>query len=348
MYNPADGIPDLVAALKEKLRNENCLENVSVMVTAGANQAYMNCILTLLNEGQTCVLFQPYYFNHLMAVQMTWGEDSILVGPTNDDGIPDADWLEQQLVEQQVSTKRKIQMVTLVDPCNPTGIKIPNSTKLRIVNLCQQYGVWLVMDNTYEHFDHTSLHNTNNNHLLFACPNYPHVIHIFSFSKGYSLAGFRVGYLTVSNTTMESRRMYHHMLKVQDTIPICASRISQLAALGAMQSSGGRQWVMDQVATLKVGREAVKQALSYLEQVIGGSGAMYFMAKLPFALDDVEFATTLVRDYGVAVIPGSFCGAPGWIRVCYSNLEPSLCKEAAERLAKGIQSISAGRVPEGR
>jgi aspartate/methionine/tyrosine aminotransferase len=339
LYNPADGIPSLVSALKEKLAKENLLTDVNVMVTSGANQAYMNCILTLLDENKKCVLFRPYYFNHLMAIQMTVGEkDGLVVGPcVGDSGLPDVDWLQKQLEEQEQQEQGRIHVVTVVDPCNPTGLKIPNTTIQRIVDLCRKHSVWLVMDITYEHFDHSSVSHDPG---CFPCHNDPHVINIFSFSKGYSLAGFRVGYIAVSNATEESRNMYHHMLKVQDTIPICASRISQIAALGSLQQ--GRQWVVEKVKTLDVGREAVREALSSsLETVIGGSGAMYFMAKLPTERhhDDVEFARLLVRDYGVAVIPGSFCAAPGWIRVCYSNLEPTQCVEAAARLAEGIRNI---------
>lgn len=97
---------------------------------------------------------------------------------------------------------------------------------------------------------------------------------------------------------------------------------------------------------------------------------MYVMAKLPDNADDQVVAEILVKDFGVAVIPGkfqqifyflcfnikahllmmylqnfffklpgSFCGFPNWIRVCYSNLPPEKCKVAASRLKQGIQAI---------
>lgn len=50
------------------------------MVTAGANQAFTNVVLTLLDTKDKVVLFKPYYFNHLMAVQMTGGADNLLLG----------------------------------------------------------------------------------------------------------------------------------------------------------------------------------------------------------------------------------------------------------------------------
>jgi aspartate/methionine/tyrosine aminotransferase len=66
---------------------------------------------------------------------------------------------------------------------------------------------------------------------------------------------------------------------------------------------------------------------------------MYVMAKLPVGMDDKQLANDLVERYGVAVIPGSFCGYPQWIRVCYSNLPPDKCLDAASRLAIGIKEL---------
>ena len=69
-YGDDNGNPELRRALKEKLRNENSLVNSEVMVTAGANQAYMNIVIAALDAGDAAVLFKPYYFNHIMALQV--------------------------------------------------------------------------------------------------------------------------------------------------------------------------------------------------------------------------------------------------------------------------------------
>mmetsp|Transcript_33316 Transcript_33316/g.75365 ORF Transcript_33316/g.75365 Transcript_33316/m.75365 type:complete len:118 (+) Transcript_33316:1-354(+) len=114
-----------------------------------------------------------------------------------------------------------------------------------------------------------------------------------------------------------------------------------MAALGAL--GAGRGWVEDRVDTLREGRDAILDALSPLGETVGGSGAMYVMARLPGGTDDRDFASRLIERHGVAVIPGSFCGLPGWIRVCYSNLPPDLCKIAAGRLKGGIVELIADK-----
>jgi aromatic aminotransferase len=329
-YCPDEGLPELRLALLQKLDNENNLSNHHVMITSGANQAYMNCVLTLLGNDDKCVFFRPYYFNHIMSTQLAVGNRGVVLGECDENGIPNLEWLDNQLLSDS-----SIKAVTITNPGNPTGVCLDRHLVQRIVDICRQHQAWLILDCTYEHFQHGNYHDNkidNDNAASFQCFEDPHVIHIFSFSKGYSLAGYRCGYVVVSKDVNE---MYQQMRKVQDTIPICPSRISQYAAMGALRA--GRSWVLNNVATLKAGREAILSAVSPLEQIMGGSGAMYIMAKLPKGNnDDQAFARVLVKTYGVAVIPGTFCGFPGWIRVCYSNLPPGKCIEAASRLRQGI------------
>lgn len=88
-----------------------------VMVTNGANQAFVNIMLTLVDSTDKVVLFTPYYFNHLMALQMTGGADRVLLGPCHcDNQHPDLGWLQQQLTGPDPP-----RMVVIVNPCNPTG-----------------------------------------------------------------------------------------------------------------------------------------------------------------------------------------------------------------------------------
>lgn len=305
MYGPDEGLTELRTVLEHKIRDENGLTDHDVMITVGANQAYVNCVLTLMDSGQKAVVFKPYYFNHVMALQMTLEESAMLIGPSSDDGVPDWDWLEQQLIADP-----DIHMVTVVNPGNPTGTLLDRPTLQRAVDMCRQYQCWLVLDCTYEYFGDFD-----------GCFADDHVVHIFSLSKSYALAGYRCGYLVAA----KSSNMFGQLLKVQDTIPIAPSRISQIAALGALEA--GRPWVKAKIATLDAGRRAILAAMAGMEQVMGGSGAMYVMGKLGDGIDDQALARALVRDYGVAVIPGSFCGFPGWIRVCYANLPPERCLE---------------------
>mmetsp|Transcript_55834 Transcript_55834/g.62423 ORF Transcript_55834/g.62423 Transcript_55834/m.62423 type:complete len:967 (+) Transcript_55834:260-3160(+) len=459
-YGPERGIPELVTALKDKIRIEHNMIEHDVTVTVGANQAYTNVVLTIMgddnnvnndnthvknNVNNKAVVFAPYYFNHVMALQMCCGPKAVVVGPTDmTTGIPDLDWLTKQLQDNASNNdnyhnNNNIRMVTVVNPGNPTGIALEYDYVQKMVDLCQHYGVWLVLDCTYEHFfnyKNDNDDNTNNNRnkkssgsVLPTFPNDPHVIHLFSFSKGYSLAGYRCGYVVThqhnpnsgntgsgsedndsgSGSNSGGSDFLRQMLKVQDTIPIGPPRISQHVAVGALKqgmkennnddinddgttgssssstssslyySAASRDWVTAKYATLDQSRYSILKALSSLPQTLGGSGSMYVMGKLPENLIlpssttsktndndnnntgnnnehdsnsnsnsndtdvepiDVHFCRVLIRDYGIAIIPGSFCGLAGWVRICYANLSPTQTLVASQRLQKGIQELT--------
>ncbi|KAJ1404058.1 Pyridoxal phosphate-dependent transferase, major domain [Sesbania bispinosa] len=264
-YGNDEGILELRVALVKKLHDENKLHKSSVMVTAGANQAFVNLVLTLCDPGDSVVMFAPYYFNAYMSFQMT-GITIILVGPGNPETLyPDADWLERILSE----TKPAPKLVTIVNPGNPTGTYIPEPLLKRISDLCENAGSWLVVDNTYEYFMYDGLKH------FWVEGN--HIVNVFSFSKAYGMMGWRVGYITYPS---EVEGFAAQLLKVQDNIPICSSILSQYLALYSLEM--GPQWVVDRVNSLVKNREIILEALCSLGEGSdkGGEGAIYLWAKL--------------------------------------------------------------------
>ncbi|KAF3450807.1 hypothetical protein FNV43_RR06896 [Rhamnella rubrinervis] len=331
-YGADEGIPELREALIKKLHQENKLYKSSVMITAGANQAFVNLVLTLCDAGDSVVMFAPYYFNAYMSFQMT-GITNILVGPSDQKTLyPDADWLERTLLE----TKPAPKLVTVVNPGNPSGTYIPENLLKRISNLCRNAGSWLVVDNTYEYFMYDGLKHS--------CVEGDHVVNIFSFSKAYGMMGWRVGYIAYPT---EVEGLAAQLLKVQDNIPICASIISQHLALYSLEM--GPEWVTDRVKELVKNREILLEALSPLGEgaVKGGEGALYLWAKLPdkYVNNDFDVVRWLAHRHSVVAIPGSACGDPGNLRISFGGLVEKDCRAAAERLRRGLEElISDGMV----
>ena len=204
-----------------------------------------------------------------MAIQMALPEGSLVVGPCSEDGIPDMAWLEETL-----KTDPSINMVTITNPGNPTGVALSRPLLQEAVDLCQKHQAWLTLDCTYEYFVNQE---SMEDYQLGGCFPDPHVLHIFSFSKSYAMEGYRCGYVAVPREA----GIFGQMNKVQDTIPIAPSRISQIAALAAMQEDDntgeakGKDWVLGQFQTLQTGRKAIIQALQTLGgPIMGGTGAM--------------------------------------------------------------------------
>lgn len=324
-YGADEGLPELREALQKKLSEENKLCKSSVMVTAGANQAFVNLVLTLCDAGDSVVMFAPYYFNAYMSFQMT-GITNILVGPGDPKTLhPDAEWLERTLLESKPVPK----LVTVVNPGNPSGTYIPDPLLKRISELCRNAGCWLVVDNTYEYFMYDGRKHT--------CIEGDHIVNVFSFSKAYGMMGWRVGYIAYPS---EVEGLATQLLKVQDNIPICASIISQRLALFSLETGPG--WVTEQVKDLIKNRALLLDALSPLgeEAVKGGEGAIYLWAKLPdHYMDDFKVVRWLAKRHGIVVIPGSASGGPGYIRVSFGGLKENDTAVAAGRLKRGLEEL---------
>ena len=332
LYGAAGGLPDFNAALKEKLAAENNLHNSEIMVTAGANQAYTNLVLALLDAGDAAALFAPYYFNHLMALQMTGSHGDLVLAPSTASLQPDVAALRAAMEKRHAAGLPQLRMVTMSNPGNPTGVMIPRSVLLEASALCKEFGAWLILDNTYEHFAYPGEepHGTLED---------DHIVNVFSFSKAYGMMGWRVGYLAYPAV------LGPELAKAQDTIIICPSSLSQKLALAAMEP--GRAWVEERVAGLHEQKSLVLDALHSVlppESVRGGSGAIYLFCKLPEGItDDLAAVRWLTVKHQLAIIPGSACGMPGYFRVCYANLPLEKTREAARRLAAGLQELASGK-----
>ncbi|QDZ23897.1 pyridoxal phosphate-dependent transferase [Chloropicon primus] len=325
-YGACEGLPALREALKKKLLVENKLEGVDVMVTTGANQAFMNALLSVADSNDNVVLFVPYYFNHLMALQMTEGGPGVDLGPCDPQTmLPDLGWLERRMKEGG-----DIKAVVVVTPNNPSGVIIPRAMLVKMADLCEAANAWFIVDNTYENFVYE---DTEVRPEFVSGPN---VINIFSFSKAYGMMGWRMGYLSYCQS---NRELSESLLKAQDTIPICPAQISQHMALGALEA--GSEWVKERVKLLEGNRKKALDALSPLgdENITKSQGAIYLWAKLPRGLDDAKVVERLVKEFKVCIIPGSSCGSDGHIRVAYANLTEEECSEACARLKRGLTCI---------
>ncbi|GLC33937.1 hypothetical protein PLESTB_000820000 [Pleodorina starrii] len=320
-YAPNEGLPALRAALRRKLATKNNLPHYDVIVTPGCNQAFLNVMLALCDIEDRVVLFRPYYFDHLMAMQMTGSADRVVYGMCDEASMrPSLEWLRGELAGPQPP-----KMVVIVNPCNPTGVLLSRAELDAFASLCASAGCWLVLDNTYEDFVFTP----GGEHY---CPAGPHIIHLFSMSKAYGMMGWRIGYIAFPdyaqhNTDVEGEAAAPEgpngtaaapngvssapspavaaaaggpatvtapgalglaQLKVQDAVCICAPQPSQQLALEAL-TEDGREYVEAHIRQLEANRALLRSALAPLEpHVVGGEGAIYLWARLPPACGQVQ------------------------------------------------------------
>ncbi len=326
-YKPVQGIPELIEAFSEKLRAENSMEpseDRSLFVTAGSNLAFAAAISAITDPGDEVILQTPYYFNHEMAVTMASAVPTL--ARTHENGQLDLEAIRAAI------TPRTRAIVT-ISPNNPTGTVYPESD-LRAVNaLCAERGIYHIHDEAYEyfvfdgatHFSPGSIHGSAR-----------HTLSLFSLSKAFGFASWRVGFAAVPSGLAGSVR------KILDTLQICAPVISQYAALGALEA-GGAYCKMRLAETIRV-RAIILASLSQLGGKVSvpeSRGAFYFLVHPRSDLHPMELVERLVAEHGVAVVPGSAfgldVGCP--LRISYGSLTEETAREGARRLSEGLARI---------
>jgi aspartate/methionine/tyrosine aminotransferase len=156
------------------------------------------------------------------------------------------------------------------------------------------------------------------------------VITVGSFSKTFSLAGWRVGYLVAEPGFVQQA------IKVQDSMLVCAPVISQRAALGALRTP--LEELTGRRAVLSERRQLVAQGLTEIPRLRWHptSGAYYAFVRVEGCTDSVPLTWDLLERAHLAVVPGSTFGrnGEGYLRLSYGSVETSDLDEACHRLAE--------------
>lgn len=327
-YKSVEGTSELVAAIEQKLLAENGIRTAPdsrVIVTAGGNMAFFNSLLAIADPGDEIILLVPYYFNHEMAVAML-NCRAVLV-PL------DANYQIDLAALASAITPRTRAIVT-ISPNNPSGAVYSREALVAVNQLCRQHGIYHISDEAYEYFVYENATHFSPGSLPGAAA---HTLSLYSLSKAYGFASWRIGYMVVPEALSVSLR------KAQDTILICPPVVSQAAALGALEV--GSRYCRDKIADFARVREQVLEQLAALGdfcQIPPALGAFYFLARLDTPLDPMTVVERLVREFGVAVIPGTTFGIEQGctLRIAYGALDAHTIEEGIGRLVRGLKSIA--------
>lgn len=326
-YGPVEGLPVLLDVLGEKLARENGIDvarDRRVIVTAGGNMAFLNAVLAIADPGDEIILSTPFYFNHDMAIVMA-GCRTVAV-PTDDQYQ-----LQPDAIRAAITPRTRA--VVTVSPNNPSGA-VYDEARLREVNaICRTHGLYHVNDEAYEYF------------LYDGTPHFSpgamdegrgHTISLYSLSKAYGFASWRIGYMVAPAALFEA------INKIQDTNLICPAHVSQVAAAAALRV--GRAHSAPHAAALAEVRDLVRRELDTLGDLVitpPSAGAFYFLLKVRTPLDAFALAERLILEHRVAAIPGSAFGLTDgcYLRVSYGALDRSSVAEGVSRLVQGIRTI---------
>ncbi|MBI2719473.1 MAG: aminotransferase [Rhizobiales bacterium] len=323
LYSDILGLPALREAIATHI-SEGYRGQVSpaeVCVTAGCNQAFSAALMALAGPGDNVIVPVPYFFNHTMWLAMQGIEARYVPAFTAQGPWP-------QAVDAQPLIDSRTRAIVLCSPNNPTGSIYPPAVIEAFFDLAIEHGIALVIDETYRDFRAESAPP----HGILARPDWQQgFVHLYSFSKAYSMTGYRVGAI-VANAGLLAE-----IEKILDCLAICTPHISQRAALYALASLD--RWKRDKVALMQERLEALRRAFARpgLYYELASSGALFAYARHPFAgTPGKAVAQRLAGEHDLLVLPGSMFG-PGqedYLRIAFANAEASDMESLVDRLVE--------------
>jgi aspartate/methionine/tyrosine aminotransferase len=326
-YKAVYGIAPLLDAIAQKLHTDNNIkidENRAIVVTAGSNMAFMNAVLAITSPGDDIILLTPYYFNHEMAIAMA-GCHPILI-PTDDNYQIRLDAIEQAITD-------KTRAIVTISPNNPTGVVYSKEALQAVNQLCGDRNLYHISDEAYEYFTYNGAQHFSPGSIPEGCDR---TISIYSLSKAYGFASWRIGYMVIP------QHLFISVNKIQDTIVICPPVISQYAAIGALQA--GKKYCHEHLQTITQVREKFLRELNCIPDLCTippADGAFYFLLKVHTNIGAMELVERLIREHRVAAIPGTTFGMQDgcYLRVAYGALQEETAAEGIGRLVQGLKTI---------
>ncbi|MBD0344107.1 MAG: pyridoxal phosphate-dependent aminotransferase [Coleofasciculus sp. Co-bin14] len=326
-YKAIQGIPPLLSAIEANLKADNGIEingQNCIVVTAGSNMGFINAVLAITSPGDEIIIQRPYYFNHEMAIMMASCRPVVVATDENYQLRPKA--IADAITE-------RTRAVVTISPNNPTGVVYSEEALRNVNQICRDRGIYHISDEAYEYFTYNGVKHISPG----AFPHSrEHTISLYSLSKAFGFASWRIGYMVIPEHLLSA------VMKIQDTILICAPVISQYAALGALQV--GAKYCKEKIGAIASVRQLVLDALKRLEglcTIVPADGAFYFFLKVDTKLDAFELVERLIREHRVAVMPGTTFGMDDgcYLRVGYGALQKETVAEGIERLVQGLQTI---------
>ena len=320
-YTPIVGRNDLRSALAAALSAtyDGLVTRDHVAITAGCNQAFCLAQMALAGPGDEAILAAPSYFNYQMWLEMLGVSPVYLPFRPERGGVPDP-----QDAAARITPRTRA--IVLVTPNNPTGAIYPPETIHAFHCLAREAGLALVLDETYRDF----LPGDGPPHGLFARSDWAEtLVHIYSFSKVYSLTGYRVGALVASGDLLAE------VAKAADCVAICAPAIAQEAALYGLRHLADfraekRRTVLERVAQFRAVFE--RQDLAY--ELIS-AGAFFAYVRHPFTgTPAVDIAHRLIKEQNVLCLPGSAFGPDqeDYLRFALANIDGDAMAALGDRL----------------
>lgn len=335
-YTATGGMPELKAAVCDKLKRENKLEYTpeQVLVSAGAKHSLYNLFQALLSDGDEVIIFAPYWVSYPEMVQLAGGKPVILQTREENGYAPDPEALKKALTP-------RTRALIINSPSNPSGAVLSRQALRGIADAIKDHDCLVVSDDIYEkllYIDEPFANIANVAPELF-----PRTVVVNGMSKAFSMTGWRLGYAAGPKPLIAG------MQTIQDQSTSNASSISQKAGLAALQ--GPPDAVQAMVKEFRARRDLFVNGLNALPGLTCRmpEGAFYVFPNVTQWLTksyqgkpvggSLRLSEILLEDFRVGAVPGEPFGAEGYLRMSFvtsrQNIEKGLArlKDLASQLS---------------
>jgi aspartate aminotransferase len=326
-YTPVEGIPPLRQAIADvsSAYGGQQVAASEVMVTSGTKQALFNACFVLFGEGDDVLVPTPAWTSYFEIIRLARAKPVMVFGD-RDRGLKVT---AGQLAEAATPGTRGI---VINSPCNPTGAVYDAGELQEILELAAERDWWVVSDEIYRRITYNDAPAPS---ALELARSPDRLVVVDGVGKAFAMTGWRIGW------TIAPAEVTRSMSALQSHSTSNASSIAQHAALAALsQPEAADRAVESMVAVFADRRGAGLEILRGAgADVVEPEGAFYFYVRAPGSGSDPgsEFASRLLEEHDVAVVPGVAFGTPEWVRLSFAAATADVV-EGAGRVASALQN----------
>jgi len=326
-YTSNYGIPVLRHEIAKKLEKINGIKvdpESEIMVTTGGEEGIAAVLLALLDPGDEVLVTDPAYSPYYSLVRLA-AAVPVPVPIIEEEGY----LYDFNALEKAITPKTK--MLILNSPNNPTGAVLGRKHLEKLANFCQRRNLMVLADEAYDQIIYD-----NTEHISFATlPGMAsRTVTVLSFSKTYSMTGWRVGYVVAP------REIISVVVRAHQNLVLSATSFAQAGAVAAL--TGPQEPLEIMVREFDRRRKLMYEGLKEMGIPCHKSPATFYLFPniSQFGMDSWDFANLLLKKYGVATVPGVEFGqnGEGHIRISYATSYKN-CEEGLIRIQKAVKNL---------
>lgn len=329
-YSSNYGDIRLRRAIAEKLERMNHLKvdpTKEIMVTCGGEEAVAAALFALLEKGDEVLIADPSYIPYSSLTKIAEAEP-VYVPLDEKNGY----CFDLEKLKAAITNKTKL--LILCTPGNPTGTMMDGESLRKLAEICCRHDILVLADEAYEQV----LYDGNKHISMASLPGmWERTITVQSFSKTYSMCGWRIGYLVAPAELMRI------VVRAHQTVAMNACSFGQLGALEAL--TGPQDSLYAMLAEFDRRRLLLYNGLKELGIPCSRPQAAFYL--FPdigeFGMDSFTFAELLLDKYGVATVPGVEFGKNGenHLRISYATSFED-CQMGLHRIAQCVSDLRKG------